>query len=148
MTLIDSPPPPRTLPRRAIVIEPRAFPTATVRALVALGSLAGALAVGALLLLVTGSDPWTAYSTILDSSFGSPAAFSQTLVQTTPLILTALATIVVYRLRLWSIGMDGQLIIGAVCASGVALQFEQTRPRRSRSWLPSPPGYSAGWRGH
>ena len=128
MTLIDSPPPPRTLPRRAIVIEPRAFPTATVRALVALGSLAGALAVGALLLLVTGSDPWTAYGTILDSSFGSPAAFSQTLVQTTPLILTALATIVVYRLRLWSIGMDGQLIIGAVCASGVALQFGANAP--------------------
>ncbi len=128
MTLIDSPPPARTLPRRAIVIEPRAFPTATVRALVALGSLVGALAVGALLLLVTGSDPWTAYSTILDSSFGSPAAFSQTLVQTTPLILTALATIVVYRLRLWSIGMDGQLIIGAVCASGVALQFGANAP--------------------
>ena len=39
----------------------------------------------------------------------------------TPLILTALAAAVAFRTRIWNIGAEGQLYIGAVFASGIAL---------------------------
>ena len=60
--------------RPRVVIQPRPFPPLAVRIGVSVGSIIGALAVGALLLRLTGSDPWTAYTTIYTSSFGSQQA--------------------------------------------------------------------------
>jgi simple sugar transport system permease protein len=109
--------------RRGLAIEPRAVASIGVRAGVLAGSLVGAMLVGALLLALTGYDPVGVYRDIYDASFASPLAFSQTLVQTTPLILTACAAAIAYRVRLYTIGADGQLMIGAVVASGLALKL-------------------------
>ena len=112
------------------------------------GSLVGALLVGALLLLVTGNDPWTSTARSSTPASARPLAFSQTLVQTTPLVLTALATSSSIALRLYSIGMDGQLIIGAVGASGRRAEARRERAVAVAICPRAPPGCSAGWRGH
>ena len=46
---------------------------------------------------------------------------SDTLVKTSPILLTALACILAFRMKLWNIGADGQMFMGAWAATGVAL---------------------------
>jgi ABC-type uncharacterized transport system permease subunit len=109
-------------PRRWTV-EPRAIGSMGLRAGVLAVSLLGSALLGAVLLASTGFDPVEVYRETFHASFGSSQAFSQTLVQTTPIVLTAVAAAVAYRVRLYTIGADGQLLIGAVAASGLALKL-------------------------
>lgn len=76
-----------------------------------------ALIVTALVLLVAGQDPLDAYGEMVDAAFGSKAAFSETLTAATPLIFTGLAAAVAFRMRIWNIGGEGQLFVGAVSAA-------------------------------
>lgn len=84
-------------------------------------SLAAALAVGAVLLAASGNDAFDTYSRILERGFTARGAFTATLVAATPLLFTGLAAAIAFRMRVFNIGGEGQLIIGAVAASGVAL---------------------------
>ncbi|HEX5147327.1 MAG TPA: ABC transporter permease [Conexibacter sp.] len=114
--------------KRRIGIESRGLATRTVQLEILFVSVLGALLVGAVLIGASGHDPLQVYRSILDSGFGSSLAFSQTLVSTAPLVLTAAATVAVFRSRIYSIGMDGQLIAGAIAASGVALKLGDGAP--------------------
>ena len=87
-----------------------------------------ALAVGAVFLVFTGHDPLTVYRVMIQASFASTFGFADTLVSATPLILTGLAALVSFRVKLWNIGAEGQLYIGAVCASGIALLIGESLP--------------------
>ena len=46
---------------------------------------------------------------------------SDTLVKASPVLLTALACIIAFRMKLWNIGADGQMFLGAWAATGVAV---------------------------
>lgn len=57
-----------------------------------------------------------------EGAFGSSYAFlSATLVRATPLLLVGLAIAIAFRAGVMNIGAEGQLIVGAIGASGVAL---------------------------
>lgn len=59
-----------------------------------------------------------------DGAVGSSYAFwSATLVRATPLLLVGLAVAVAFRAGVLNIGAEGQLVLGAIAASGVALAF-------------------------
>jgi ABC-type uncharacterized transport system permease subunit len=67
-------------------------------------------------------------SAFWDGAFGSAFAFwSATLVRATPLLLVGLAVALAFRAGVLNIGAEGQLVLGAVCASGVALAFGTLR---------------------
>jgi simple sugar transport system permease protein len=83
-----------------------------------------ALAVFALVLLLFGKNPLRAYVDIFASTLGSPYGLSETLVKMIPLLLAALATAVPSRIWLINVGGEGQLFIGALTATWVALRFE------------------------
>lgn len=85
------------------------------------------LLIGALLLLV-GADPLASYGTILRSSLGSPGSLGQTLNKATPLILGALAVAFAMRGGYLNVGVDGQIYLGAICATGVAFLLSATTP--------------------
>ena len=55
-----------------------------------------------------------------DAKSGHWYAISETLVKTTPLLLTGLGVVVAWRAGLFSIGGEGQLIMGAIAAAGVS----------------------------
>ncbi len=84
-------------------------------------SLVAALAAVGGVLLVAGKDPMSTYARLLDRGFLAPGALTSTLVTATPLLLTGLAAAAAFRMRLWNIGAEGQLYLGAVGASGVGL---------------------------
>ena len=96
-------------------------------------SLVVALGLGALLLLATGVDPIGAYLAILDAAFlGGPFALADTATRATPLIITGLACALAFRAQLWNVGAEGQLLVGAWAATGVASFW---LPPDAPSWL-------------
>jgi len=88
---------------------------------VPLGSVILAVIVAGIFLAATGHNPLTTYKNIIQASITQPGAFSSTLVSMTPLLFTGLAAAVAFRMRIWNIGSEGQLYMGAVGASGVGL---------------------------
>src|SRR6516225_4306400 len=90
---------------------------------VPLGGVLVALIVAGIVLAATGHNPLTTYRNIIQASITQPGAFSQTLVSMTPLLFTGLAAAIAFRMRLWNIGGEGQLYMGAIGAAGAGLYF-------------------------
>jgi simple sugar transport system permease protein len=82
-----------------------------------------ALAVGAVMLLFLKVNPVEAYAALWDGAFGSTNAFAETLVKATPLLLVALGICISFRGDVINIGGEGQMIIGAILATWVGLNF-------------------------
>ena len=80
-----------------------------------------ALGLSALIIALVGGDPIKTYVHIVTAAFGGPGVISDTLVKATPLIFTGLACALAFRMRLWNIGAEGQLYMGAWGASAVVL---------------------------
>lgn len=89
--------------------------------LVLLAALIGALAIGAIFILLAKSDPIRAYAVMLTGPFTSRFGITETLVRTTPLLLTGLGVIISFRSGVINIGGEGQILMGAITATGVAL---------------------------
>ena len=92
--------------------------------MVSLAALIGALLIGAIFILLAKSDPVRAYKVMLTGPFSSSFGLTETLVRTTPLLLTGLGIIISFRSGVLNIGGEGQILIGAIAAAGVALNFE------------------------
>ncbi|WP_169567628.1 ABC transporter permease [Sneathiella limimaris] len=81
------------------------------------------LAVIAALILCAGLIIWAdvpvipSYIALIKGAFGSKFAIAETLVRATPLMLTGLAAAVAFRAKLWNIGGEGQLYVGALAAT-------------------------------
>ena len=82
--------------------------------------IAIALVLGALLLWVSGSDPFEVYDRMWTSSLGSTAGLENTLNRAVPLALAGLAVAVAGTMGLWNIGAEGQIMAGAMGAAWVA----------------------------
>jgi ABC-type uncharacterized transport system permease subunit len=76
-----------------------------------------------IVLLATGHDPLRSYRQIFDAAFVSTGALGQTLISATPLAFTGLAAAAAFRMRLFNIGAEGQLYMGAItgAAAGIYL---------------------------
>ncbi len=86
-------------------------------------AVAGALLIGALVILATGHSPIEAYGTMLTGAFGDLHGIGQTLTQATPIIFTALAFLFSFKCGLFNIGAEGQLLIGGFVAAIVGISF-------------------------
>src|SRR6202171_1079226 len=84
-------------------------------------SLVAAFAAASIVLLAAGIDPLATYARLFDRAFIAPRALTNTLVTATPTLLTGLAAAAAFRMRLWNIGAEGQLYLGAVGASGAGI---------------------------
>lgn len=87
-----------------------------------------ALLVGAVLLLLLGENPITAYTVLIRGSLGNVNGLTQTLTKMTPLLLVALGICIAFRGGMINIGGEGQIILGALATTAVALAFP-TWPR-------------------
>jgi general nucleoside transport system permease protein len=84
-------------------------------------SLLFAFFASGLVLLATGHDPLHAYRQLFEAAFTSKGALAQTLVAATPLAFTGLAAAAAFRMRLFNIGGEGQLYVGAITAAAAGL---------------------------
>src|SRR4030042_648585 len=76
-----------------------------------------------LTLLIFGKDPIQSYKDIFTSTLGSTYGFSEVIVAMIPMLITALAVALPWRVGLINIGGEGQLYIGAAFATWGALRF-------------------------
>lgn len=81
-----------------------------------LGAILLSLALAGILLLWAQAPVFSAFGLLFEGAFGSRRAVTETLLRATPLILTGLAATVAFRARLWNIGAEGQLYMGALAA--------------------------------
>src|SRR5260221_4789432 len=92
-----------------------------MRIAVPLLAVIGGLVAGGLVMALGGHDPIDAYTSVWEGSLGSTDGLQSTLIKATPLVLTGLAVATALRVGLWNIGGEGQLIAGAIAATGVGL---------------------------
>ena len=76
-----------------------------------------ALAIGALVIVASGHDPWAAYGALTSGALGEARGWSRTLANAVPLALAGLAVAFAFRGGLFNIGAEGQLVLGAVAAA-------------------------------
>ncbi len=124
-------------------IEPRlSQPPGWFPLAVTLGALVVALIIGGILIAAAGGDPIRSYVHIAEASFGNIGVLSDTIVKATPILLTALACCIAFRMRLWNIGAEGQFFMGAFGASAVVLT--PMLPENTSPWLFIPAMMLAG----
>ncbi|HEY4348834.1 MAG TPA: ABC transporter permease [Gaiellaceae bacterium] len=92
-----------------------------LKAAVPAGSLVFAFFAAAIVLLATDHNPLHAYRQLFEYGFIHNGALGQTLVTATPLAFTGLAAAAAFRMRLFNIGAEGQLYLGAICADATGL---------------------------
>jgi len=80
-----------------------------------------ALLIGSVFISIGGSNPLAAYGALFHGAFFEYFGLANTLVKMCPLILTALAFTVPLRCGQFNIGAEGQMYIGALFATTVAL---------------------------
>ncbi len=72
-----------------------------------------AMAAGSLLILAFGQSPAQVYGTLLARTWGDSYGLGQVLFKATPLVFTGLAVALAFRVGLFNIGAEGQMIVGA-----------------------------------
>lgn len=95
----------------------------TTRMLPTAVSIAAALVAAAILLAIIGAPPLEAFRLILSGAFGSADKTANTLLAWTPLVLAAAGLVVTFAAGMWNIGIEGQVIAGAIGATWAAREI-------------------------
>ncbi|MEI8158892.1 MAG: ABC transporter permease [Burkholderiales bacterium] len=82
--------------------------------------------IGVILFAMLGKDPLRGLQVFFWEPIRNGYAVGELVVKATPLLLIALGLAVCFRSNVWNIGAEGQYILGAIAASGVALLAEKT----------------------
>ena len=85
--------------------------------------------IGVILFVALGKDPVKGLQVFFWEPIRSSYALGELMVKATPLLLIALGLAVCFRTNVWNIGAEGQYVIGAVAAGGVALLADHNTGR-------------------
>ncbi|MCW5257212.1 ABC transporter permease [Verminephrobacter aporrectodeae] len=94
-------------------------------------ALAVTLLVGVALFAALGKDPVRGLQMFFWEPVKTPYALGELMVKATPLLLIALGLALCFRSNVWNIGAEGQFVVGAVAAGGVALLADKS----TGSWI-------------
>lgn len=114
--------------RWQIILKHRKEPLKAMQLLIPIIAVAAAFLFGALIFMAAGISPSVTYQAVVLGAFGSTFNLSETFVRMTPLLLTGLSVAWAFRARFFNIGAEGQLILGGIAASGVALLLPERLP--------------------
>ena len=81
------------------------------------------MAAGAILFLLLGINPISAFYTYFISPINEVWQLHELTIKAAPLILIAVGLAVCYRANIWNIGAEGQLIMGAIVGSAIPVMF-------------------------
>jgi general nucleoside transport system permease protein len=83
-----------------------------------------ALLFATLLLLLVGASPLDAFRQLVEGAFGSDQKIADTLMAWVPLVLCAAGLLITYAAGLWNIGVEGQIVFGAIAAAWTAREVK------------------------
>ena len=96
--------------------------------LIRICSIIIALILGCLPMILTGTNPFAAYSVIIQGSLSRPVYLKQTIRTAIPLLGCAIAIAPCFKMRFWNIGAEGQITMGAVFSTYFALFYADKIP--------------------
>jgi simple sugar transport system permease protein len=102
-------------------LEARAAPSRLMAWLSPVIAIAITIVIGALLFTLLGKDPLRGLDVFLVQPLRNGYALGELALKATPLVLCAIGLSLCYRSNVWNIGAEGQLLLGAIFAAGVAL---------------------------
>ena len=94
------------------------------RALNPFAALIAAFGIAAVVIAVSGENPFRSFAAMFVGAFGSGPAVGETLVKAIPLAISGLAVALGLRAGLFNIGVEGQLLIGGLAAACVGFAVE------------------------
>ena len=101
------------------------------------------LVVGGLFFLALGFNPIEVYVSLVEGAVGTTTALRMTARLCIPLLITSLAVTLAFKMRFWNIGAEGQIGVGAIAASYVAL-YHDDMPRVLLLLVMAAVGFIAG----
>ncbi len=111
-----------------IQFEKRTDQNKAINFLIPIISFVLALLFNGVILILFGINPIQAYSVMIKGSLGSSYALTETLVKAIPLMLTGLGVSIAFQMHFWNIGAEGQLAMGGIAASYIALFMQDSIP--------------------
>lgn len=109
---------------RNIYLEPRTERSAFAPFLVSMLAVCLTIIAGSGLFLIYGKSPIAGFHAIFIEPLQSSYGIGEILLKLGPFLLIAQGLAIGFRARVWNIGAEGQLIIGAILASVVAIRFD------------------------
>ncbi len=94
----------------------------------AVGPIFVGLVLTTLALLAVGANPIQAYQTMWNGAFGNPAKFGDVIIAWVPLALASIGLLITFTAGLWNIGIEGQIILGAIFTAWAARTFDLPSP--------------------
>jgi general nucleoside transport system permease protein len=92
------------------------------------GAYLASLVVFGILAAIQGANPFTVFNSMLGSALFNSGSFEQTLLRAIPICLAALAVAIPARAGLVNVGGEGQLIVGAIAATGIGVDIGASVP--------------------
>ena len=102
-------------------LEQRPEPSKAMSIASPLLALAITVVIGTILFVLLGKDPLRGLAVFFVEPVRSAYALSELAMKATPLLLIALGLAVCFRSNVWNIGAEGQFVVGAIAASGIAM---------------------------
>ncbi len=104
--------------------KPRSLPDSGIRSghaanpiLQSLLAVAAAFAICSGILALTGFSPVDAWRELIERTLLRPSGLQESVVRATPLLIAGMAVLIAARTGLWNIGIDGQVLTGALAAA-------------------------------
>ena len=112
-------------------LVPRIQPSLRAQLLIPLAAIALTLIAGSILFTFLGKPPLAAFYAFFIEPLTTQYGIGEVLLKTGPLLLIAQGLAIGFRAQVWNIGAEGQLLVGAIAAGALALQFETS----NSAWL-------------
>lgn len=109
-----------------LVLERRAERSAAVTIASPLIAVALTLVTMSILFALLGKNPLTALAVYFIEPLTDAYTLQEIAVKATPLVLIGVGLALCYLANSWNIGAEGQLLIGAVCGSWLAVMYDST----------------------
>ena len=90
--------------------------------------------IGVALFMALGKDPVKGLQVFFWEPIKTPRALGELMVKATPLLVIALGLAVCFRSNVWNIGAEGQYVMGAIAAGGIALLADKS----TGAWIVAP----------
>jgi len=114
--------------KRTFTIERRPVPSGGIIFLISSLAFLAALFAAGIFFWAYGVSPLHAYYLIFQGALGSSLGLSETVRRAIPLLLCGVGLALAFQALFWNIGAEGQLLLGAVAATWVALFSDLPNP--------------------
>jgi ABC-type uncharacterized transport system permease subunit len=90
----------------------------------AVGPVVLGLVLTTLALFAIGADPMQAYRSMWNGAFGNPQKIGDVILAWVPLTLASIGLLITFTAGLWNIGIEGQIVAGAILTTWAARAFD------------------------